>query len=240
MDIKITIDKFEGPLDLLLHLIKQSDIDIYDIEINEITKQYMDYINSMEKMNLNVASEYLIMAAELMEIKSSSLLPKPDVLEDDYEIDKREQLIQRLIEYQKYKEMTPKFHELEESRKMIFTRDPSNLNEYRKNDYNNDSFDVDILVNAFYEFLKRKEEEKPLNTKITKKEYSISERSIQIRSVLKNKRKVKFLELFDIYNKPYIVVTFLAVLSMARKNEINIKQDNNFEDIVIESVKCDE
>lgn len=232
--MEFTIDKFEGPLDLLLHLIKQDNIDIYDISINDITKQYMDYIESMEKMNLNIASEYLIMAAELMEIKSSSLLPNNDKLEDDYEEDRREQLINRLIEYQKYKEMTPKFHELEENRRMFYTKDPTNLNEYRTVNEDNKG-DIDLLISAFENFLKRKEDEKPVNTKITKKEYSITERSNEIMSILKKEKKVSFEKLFSVRTRPYIVVTFLAILNMARKNEIIINQDSNFENIVIES-----
>ena len=101
MEYKVILNDFEGPLDLLLHLIKQSNISIYDISIDQITKQYMDYINKMEELNLTVASEYLIMAAELIEIKSSSLLPKQETHEDEYEEDRREKLISRLIEYER-------------------------------------------------------------------------------------------------------------------------------------------
>ena len=98
MDYKVEINNFEGPMDLLLHLIKKSEVDICDISILDITKQYMDYINLMESLNLNIASEYLVMAAELIEIKSSILLPKKHVeVEDDYEDDPRENLINRLI-----------------------------------------------------------------------------------------------------------------------------------------------
>ena len=93
MDYCFTIDKFSGPLDLLLHLIKQSNIDIYDIKIEEIANQYLDYIKKMEELNLNIASSYLVMAAELIEMKASMLLPKPEVDEDDYEDDPKERLI---------------------------------------------------------------------------------------------------------------------------------------------------
>lgn len=235
MDYKITIDQFEGPLDLLLHLIKQSDIDIYDIKIEIITKQYFNYINTMEEMNLNIASEYLIMAAELMEIKSQSLLPRKKVNgEEDFEEDKREQLIQRLLEYQRYKDLTPKFHELEDARKQVYTKCPANLNEYEiKKEVVNEA-DVSLLMKAFEEFLKRKESEKPLNTKITKKEYSVNERSHQIKSLISRKKTVAFSELFDVLSKDYIVVTFLAILNLARRSEILIKQDDNFKEILLE------
>ena len=114
MDYKITIDQFEGPLDLLLHLIKESDIDICDISIVEITNQYLNYINAMESMNLDIASEYIVMAAELIEMKSLVLLPKPEKIEDDYEEDPRQQLITKLLDYKQYKEMTSVFKNLEE------------------------------------------------------------------------------------------------------------------------------
>ena len=107
MDYSIKIDEFEGPLDLLLHLIKEDNIDIYDISIDKITKDYLDYINKMEELNINVASSYLVMAAELMEIKSKSLLPsnkKEEVSENEEEVS-RERLISKLIEYKKYKEL---------------------------------------------------------------------------------------------------------------------------------------
>ena len=104
MDYKIEIPEFEGPLDLLLHLIKQANINIQDISIDEITKQYLKYIEMMEEMNLDVASEYLVMAAELIEMKSKMLLPRYEDENEEEEVDPREQLIHRLIEYQKYKE----------------------------------------------------------------------------------------------------------------------------------------
>src|SRR5574344_783394 len=99
MDYKVELDQFEGPLDLLLHLIKESNIDILDINIEEITKQYLDYINKAEQMNLDIASEYLVMAAELIEMKSRTLLPKREVDDDEFEEDPREELIRKLIEY---------------------------------------------------------------------------------------------------------------------------------------------
>ena len=120
MDYTIKIDAFDGPLDLLLHLIKKSNIDIIDISISEITNQYLDYINKMEELNINIASTYLVMASELMEIKSKTLLPQKTEVDNDNEEDEeevsREKLIQKLIEYQKYKMITEDFKELEHNR----------------------------------------------------------------------------------------------------------------------------
>lgn len=230
---QVTINDFEGPMDLLLHLIKKHDMDIMDISIEEITKQYLKFIEEQEQMNLNIASEYLIMAAELLEIKSAILLPKHE--EEEEEEDPREELINRLLDYKKYKEITSEFEKLEENRKLYYTKSQENLNEYRDEDTKLDLGDIDLnaLMDAFSKFLIRKQDEKPLNTKITKREYSVKERSTEIIGVLKKKKKMNFEELFDIYKKDYIIVTFLSILSLARKQEINIKQDNNFENIFL-------
>lgn len=228
---QVTINDFEGPMDLLLHLIKTHDMDIMDISIEEITKQYLKFIQKQEEMNLNIASEYLIMAAELIEIKSAILLPKKE--EEVEEEDPRENLINRLLEYKMYKEVTSSFEKLEEDRKNYYTKPQENLNEYRNPDEKIDLGDIDLnaLMEAFSKFLVRKQEEKPLNTKISKKEYSVRQRSSEIIGVLKKKKKMKFEELFDVYKKDYIIVTFLSILSLARHGEIKIVQSDNFEQI---------
>jgi len=236
MDYSIKINEFEGPLDLLLHLIKQSNIDIVDIEINEITKQYLDYLNKMEELNINVASSYLVMAAELMEIKSKSLLPvTEEEQEEDEEYVSKEKLINKLIEYQRYKDMVSTFKEMEENRKEIYIKAPEKVNNYIDNKIENTSnINVDDLVAAFKQLLDRIDKEKPINTKITTKEYSIKERKKNIRNILKEKKKVLFTDLFETHETSYIVVTFLSILEMAKEKEIHIKQDGNFKDITIE------
>ena len=234
MDYKIDIPAFEGPLDLLLHLIKQSNIDIYDISIDDITKQYLEYINKMEEMNLSIASEYLVMAAELIEIKSNSLLPKNEIQNDEYEEDPKEKLINRLLEYEAYKNMTNTFKNLEEYRHEVYTKERDSLVEYQENNKNIDyGIDINDLINALTKFLKEKEKNKPLDTKITNKEYSINKRSSEIRNILKKKKKINFIELFDTPTKEYIVVTFLSILNMTRKQEITIEQNSNFKNIII-------
>ena len=241
MEYKFLINDFEGPLDLLLHLIKKNNVDICDIKISDITKQYLDYLEEMENLDLNIASEYLALAAELIEMKSLVLLPKPEFSDDEYEEDPRENLIKRLIEYKKIKESTPKLKELEEERKKLYTKVASNMKQYQdenqKPDFND--IDLDCLLNAFSKFLERKEEEKPLNTKITNKEYSVSKRSREIKSLLRTKQKINFEELFEIQTKEYIVVTFLSILALAKKQELIIKQDNNFSNIVLSLRGCE-
>jgi len=235
MDYSIKIDEFEGPLDLLLHLIKKSNIDIYDISIEKITNQYLEYINKMEELNITVASSYLVMAAELMEIKSKSLLPKTLKEEDENEEEvSREKLIEKLVEYKKYKEVTPKFHELEIKRSDIFVKAPEIQSNYVEKLKNNEGITIDDLLSAFKSFLNRKEQEKPLTTKVTNKEYSLRARKSSIKQILLDKKKIEFTELFDIMSKSYIVVTFLSVLEMVKEDTINLKQDKNFDKILLE------
>ena len=238
MEYLIRIDEFEGPLDLLLHLVKESNIEIKDIKINEITEQYLVYIDKMESLNINVASEYLVMAATLMEIKSKSLLPedknKNEENEDEEEVS-RENLIQKLIDYEKYKEVTKSFKELEMSRKEIYTKAPSKISEITDQKIVNDTdITLEDLMNAFTKYLERKDKEKPITTKVTNKEYSVRKRKYDIKQRLKPQEKTQFTELFTEYNKSYIVVTFMAILELAKEEEIIIKQESNFDDIYIE------
>ncbi len=234
---KLLIGDFEGPLDLLLHLIKKSKMEIFDIEISEITNQYLSYINEMTEMNLDIASEYLVMAAELIEMKSRKILGTKDEETEEEEENPEEVLKKRLIEYKKYKESTEIFRNLEETRSFYFTKAPESLKNYSAEKLENDgSVGVMDLLDAFQKLLERQQFNKPVNTKIARKELSVKERVVKIRDMLKVKKKINFVELFDDFSKPYVVVTFLSVLEMAKNKEITLRQDNNFSDIYLERV----
>ncbi len=234
MEYKVKIDEFEGPLDLLLHLIKEANIDIYDIKIAEITEQYLDYIKAMESLNLSIASEYLVMAAELLEMKSRSLLPsKKDEEDDEYEEDPKENLIRRLVDYKHYKEITSTFKELEYERSKVFTKLPTNIEEYNERQKLQEVQPISMLLEAFSKFLERSELQKPLHTKIASKELSVGERISTIRTILQNKKEMTFDALFDNWNREYVVVTFLAILQMAKQQEIVIEQSDVFDYIYI-------
>ena len=234
MNIEFKINEFSGPLDLLLHLIKESKMDIMNIEIEEITKQYMDYLALQEKMNLEIASEYLVMASELLEIKSKLLLPNEKV-EDDEENDPREELVNRLIEYEAYKEITKVLHNKENLRSEIYTKAPENVKQYiDENKEINCDVSLDDLIEAFKKYLQRKKENEPLKTKVTVNEISVSSRRYDIKKVLAKKKRVSFFELFPIVSKEYVVATFLAILEMAKSKELVIKQEGTFEEIICE------
>lgn len=230
----ISIDNFEGPLDLLLHLVKESNIDICDIKIDEITDKYLEYINKEESLNINISSSYLVMASELMYIKSKMLLPvnNDEEFENEEELT-REGLINKLLEYKKYKELTPVFKKLEEDRKGIYIKAPENNSNYTEVHEYGVLSSNDLLI-AFQRFLDRKEMEKPLTTTVTNREYSVKDRKSSIRSILKNKKKAYFDDLVEEYNKGYLVVTFLGILEMVKEREIVIRQDNNFDKILVE------
>ena len=233
--MEIRINEFEGPLDLLLHLIKESKMDIMNIEIEKITEQYMNYLALQEKLNVEVASEYLVMAAELLEIKSKLLLPVQKEEDTEEEVDPREELVNRLIEYQTYKEITKVLQEKENLRKEIYTKSPENIRNYIDDEMPiAGDVSLDDLMEAFKKYLERKKDSKPLNTKVTVNEISVSSRRHDIRKILKVKGRVSFFDLFPVVTKEYVVATFLAILEMAKSGELIIKQDNTFSDIVCE------
>ena len=230
------LEEFQGPLDVLLHLIKESKMEIKDIKIEVITEQYLNYIHEQEQLNLNVASEYLVLASELLEIKSKILLPRKEE-DEELEEDPKEKLIQRLIEYEQYKKVTSNFKELEHVRSEIYTKTPENMKEYvESTNVITGDITLDDLMDALNKFLERKKLSLPMETKVTNRGITVEDRRKSIRNILKDKKKVDFFELFDVINKEYVVVTFLAILEMSRKHELLITQENNFDKIICEAI----
>ncbi|MDU1844319.1 MAG: segregation/condensation protein A [Niallia nealsonii] len=244
MHYNVKIDSFEGPLDLLLHLINKLEIDIYDINVAEITEQYLDYVHAMQVLQLDVASEFLVMAATLLAIKSKMLLPKheEDLLDDDLmyepEEDSREELIERLVEYRKFKEAADDLKEMELERGLIFTKPPSDLSDFSLNKEENAKQELDVslydMLAAFQKLLKRKKLQAPLMTKITRQEIPIENRMEEIVGFLRNKKgRISFDELFPIATKSHIVVTFLAILELLKRRQVFVEQEGNFADIFV-------
>jgi len=234
MIYNFNINEFEGPLDLLLHLIKINKMEIENINVEDITNQYMNFINQMKEESIDVASSYLVMASELVHLKSKILLNKKDDDDEEYELNTEEDLKNKLLEYEKIKMITDTFKDLESNRGEVYTKLPTNLNEYKKDIPLDSNITLDDLINAFESFLNREKLKKPINTRITKKELSVEDRVKSIRKIFEKKKKINFIELFEEFNKPYIIVTFLSVLEMSKNSEISIKQENNFSDIILE------
>lgn len=238
MNYQISIKDFEGPFDLLLHLVKETKMDIYEINMSMIIEDYLTYIHSLQELNIDVASEFLIMASELIHLKSKMLIGKTleeEKEDSEYSIASEEDLKKRIIEYQKYKEITKSLKEMEEKRGTIFTKVPESLKEYfEEPKLTNDGITVDDLVKAFLSLQERIHFKEPVTTKITRREISVESRRVRIQQVLKDKGRVSFEELFEVYTKEYVVVTFMALLDMTKNQEVVIGQEDNFAKIWIE------
>lgn len=237
--MKLCINDFEGPLDLLLHLVKTAKMDIYEIDTKYIIDKYLEFIESVPKDDLDDASEYLVMAAELIHLKSRLLLNLDSESEDndEFSINSEEDLKNKLIEYERYQNVTNVFKELEEKRNEFFTKLPENLNEFVDTKENLEgNMDVELLKNALIELNKRMSYQKPINTRITRKEISVEERKEYIREFISKRKNVKFTDLFEEYNKDVVVATFLSILDMCKTQEITLRQDSNFGEIYIERV----
>ncbi len=239
--MNLQLEDFEGPFDLLLHLVRVSKMDIYTINIKDIIDQYVAFIKSVPREDLDSSSEYLVLSSELIHLKSKMLVNKTEEEEnndDEFSLKSEEDLRDKLIEYERYKNMCETFRSLEENRADYYTKIPENLQEFIEDDEKiiNSDVTLDDLLAAFQEMQKRVNFQKPLTTKIMKKEYSVKERIREIRSLLKAKKKVEFSELFDILTKENVVVTFLSLLDMSKNKEILLKQSKAFSKIVIESV----
>ena len=235
--MNLQLEEFSGPLDLLLHLVRINQMDIYEVNIKEIIDQYLEFINSLDKTNIDVSSEYLVMAAELLHLKSKMLIntDMDEDEEDTYEIESEEDLRDRLIEYEKYKKVCDNFKDLENNRQEYYTKIPESLSEYSEGEkLVNSDVDLEDLVNAFLEMQKRLFYKKPVTTRVTKKEISIKDRIFEIRNILNTRRKLEFTELFDTFTREDIVVTFLSLLDMTKSNEILLTQEKVFGNIYIE------
>ncbi len=219
---KVCLENFEGPLDLLLFLIKQNEIDIYDIPISKILDQYIEYLALMESLDLEIAGEFLVMAATLMYIKSKMLLPKPPVEEDDIE-DPRTELVNQLLEYQKIKQAADFLEKLETSQKLVY---PKGAKKITINADIVENLDVNLfdLVKAFKIVLDRKPKE--IIREIIKEEVKVEDKIADIIELLKEKNEIKFEDVFcGSATKLEVIVTFLAVLELIRIGEIKVYQN---------------
>lgn len=236
---------FEGPLDLLLHLIEKAEVDIHQISVSQITDQYVAYVRQMQELQLEVASEFLVMAATLLAIKSQMLLPRPKVEtspssdgESDEGPDLSEALIQRLIEYKKYKHLAAKLREEEVKRSQIYTRPAEDFTLYADQDEVTPSAHVTLfdLVVALETVLKERQSQ-PL-TRIEREEISLVQRMNQIKELLYRKKELRFGELFvGQQYKTQVVVTFLALLELIKKQEVDCCQEKLFGEIRISLVR---
>lgn len=247
MEISYKLESFEGPLDLLLHLIEKNKVNIYDIPIAEITDQYMEYVKHMEEESLDVVSEFLVMAATLLEIKARMLLPK-EVNEEGEEEDPRAELVARLLEYKTYKLMSVELKDMELDAEKIFYKTPTIPKEVEKYEQ---PVDLDKLLdgvtlaklNQIFLSVMRRQQDKidPVRSKfgtIRKEPVSLEDRITSVMAYARKHRKFSFRGMLTRQkDKMEVVVTFLALLELMKIGKIHLTQENLFDDMEIETLE---
>lgn len=233
MSYKIKLEMFEGPLDLLLYLVKKDHLNIYDIPISVVTEQYLQYLNLMQLLDLNIAGEFLVMAATLMQIKSKMLLPAEEAVVPQEEEDPRAELVKRLLEYEKFKEIANSLREKESSQREVFKRPKTELDK----DFFKDTepyFEASIfeLINAFSKALQ--DIPKEVFYEVIKDEFTIEQKTHQILHLLLVAPSLRISELFaKSKNKIEVIVTFLSILELIRMKEVICRQAELFDDIEV-------
>lgn len=236
---ELQLDNFEGPLDLLCYLIEKNKMDIYKVKISDIAEQYINYLQEQEKLNLDIASEFLVMASTLILIKSKGLLPKET--EDEAELTE-EELLRRIIEYKKYKEISKKFKEniVEYSKRFYKLPDTIELPKQKIEK----KYYMEDIVSAYRELIRKNEEKKNENAKNIEKiaihdVYTVADKVKEIFRELVNRPKFVFGKLFKLSEKPKaeVVTAFSGVLELSRRNKINTEQKELFGDIIVSKIK---
>ena len=247
MELEVKLQAFEGPLDLLLHLIEKNKVDIYDIPIVEITEQYLDYVSKMPKDDLDLASEFLVMAATLIDIKSRMLLPK-EIDENGEEIDPRAELVEKLIEYKMYKYAAVELRDMQVYAGKSMYKQPTVPEEVSKYEppVNLDSLltDVDLnKLNDIFQMLLKRQVDKidPVRSKFGKiemEEVSLPDKISYVSTTVKKRKKCKFKQLLEeAHSKVEVIVSFLAILELIKVGEIEVRQDETFGEIYIDSIE---
>lgn len=237
-DLKLELPNFQGPLDLLLHLIKVQKIDIYDIPIAKITRQYMAYLQRMQSLNLQIAGEYFLMSATLLRIKSQYLLPKND-FEDDvaYEEDPRDELVEQLIQYSVFKKASEYFKEREQNVPIIVSKEPSTSSENKLNLLPKGKISVSDLTAAFATVVRKQKLRQPVAAEVKLRAKSIPEMISFLQEKLTLNQKVSFFACLNNFSTlADAIALFLATLELCKNHQATAWQIDNFEDIQLEKV----
>lgn len=247
MAYKVKIDIFEGPFDLLVYLIENAEMSIYDIQVAEITTQYLDYMEKMQQADINIATEFMVLAAALIEIKSKMLLPRSTPLEEGIvEEDPRTGLVEKILEYKKFKIAAEILEEYEKEKLLCYEKPKEDLDQYTNGVDEYLSLDIKKFVSAFNMFLKKKqriEEVKKQYTRVERQKQSIEMKIESIINFFKNRgfKKLLFKELItDKKDKYDVVLTFTSMLQMIREKMIKVDQYSAFGDIEIQVIKSNE
>jgi len=237
-DYNVKLEVFEGPLDLLLYLIKKDEVDIYDIPIGRITTQYMEYLELMKILSLEIAGDFIVMAATLMVIKSRMLLPVEErgELEEDDEDDPRWDLVRQLVEYKKFKDAAGFLETLEEEQSNVFAREGEHVELGARPDVGMQDVGIFDLISALNKALERAPDEDV--QEIFGDQFSVAEKVDELIAQTRNGGSVSLGALFrGMRSRHEIVCTFLAVLELIKLNRLAARQDSHFEDIMIEALE---
>jgi segregation and condensation protein A len=233
---KLKLPNFEGPFDLLLYFIKRDELNIYDIPISRITKEFLKYIRLMKYFDLELAGEFIVMAATLMYIKTQMLLPREESEESGEAEDPRTQLVQRLLEYKKFKEAAYNLQEFEDNQKYIHYRkmfdiDQKMVEDNSQNSYANATlFD---LLKAFRKVMDKKEKIPDAQHVVNLFPITVEEKSKEMLDYLNKKKRIVFSQYLNYASRPVIVITFLTILDLIRKQLIYCQQEEAFDDLII-------
>ena len=232
---KVNLDAYEGPMDLLLHLVQKDEVDIYDISIENLTRQYLAYIEGFQILNIPLASEFLVMASQLLYIKSRALLPKQILSEEDEEMDDpRWDLIRQLLEYKKFKEAADHLKSAQQERTAIYSKAFSLIQEGETSAGLQEASSIELL-SAFQSVLKRFEESIEVG-EISDDQFNVNDKIDYLLNSLASGEQKLFSELIlESKSKQEIIVTFLAILELTKLNKLKITQENHFDDLLVEA-----
>ncbi|MDK2878368.1 MAG: segregation and condensation protein [Thermoanaerobacteraceae bacterium] len=242
MALNVKLEAFEGPFDLLFHLIEKNQIDIYDIPIAQLTDQYLEYLKDIEENKIDLASEFLVMAATLLSIKSRMLLPVPkddqvqlELAVGDDELDPRTELVNMLVEYKKYKDIAEVLKNREEEQRKLFKRVPEDLSYLWNGEFTISNVNLENMKFIFSNLIMKKNQEGKLHT-VSKDPYPLAKKVKEIYKIIASKSSVLFSKLFNKKcSKLELIVTFLAILELIKMNKIIAAQERLFDEIVVTS-----
>lgn len=230
-DYKIKLDAFEGPMDLLMHLIDKNKIDIYDIPIASLTQQYMEYLDEAHEFNIEIASEFLVMAATLLQIKSRMMLPKPPKVEDEDDTDPRQELVTRILEYRRFKEVSAVLDTMAQSEERYVARKPLELSTRHLPPEN---IPLSLLLEAFQTVLEVKEELTIPDALVQPETFQVKDKMRELLSLLsRTDGRLLFSEAFRTGTRGELIATFLALLELMKRGMVRVRQPRLFAEIYI-------
>ncbi len=243
-EYNLVISNFEGPLDLLVYLISKNKMTIFDISLSELTDKYIEYLNQMAKLDLEITSEFIVMASTLLDIKARKLLPEIEEKVDDEETLTEEELLSRIIEYKRYKEVSEKIYIMYKENFGMFSKEPEKIKYKRIMEYTGEMINIQKLEELYKEVIERQENKMNLKANEIKEiavheKVSVKDKVKQIVNYLKSNKKMVFNKMFNIKSctNVEIVTAFLGLLELTKLKKVSVEQEELFSDILVEKAK---